>query len=112
MPTKAQLAKRVLVRMGELDPDENPTFKEDQDIQEVMLSVYSSLKDRGYIQWDLESIPVQYQDAFINVVADRASPDFGVNDPVLNQRGQMGLKEIYALSSRKIDTRESDPVDY
>lgn len=110
--SKSQLAKRILVRMNQLDPDENPEIKEDQDIQEVMDSVYLEYKDRGFIGWDLEGMPSQYQDAFINIVADRAAPDFGASTQELQMRAQQGRRTILALSARKIDTRESEPTDY
>ena len=112
MPTRTELASRVMVRMGVLDAGENPTPKEANDVIDVMNSVYLSLKERGRIHWSLDAIPTQFIDPFINVVADRASPDFGINDATLNQRAQLGLKEIFALSARDYDGRADEVVDF
>lgn len=113
MPTKTELAQRVMRRIGALDPSENQTAAEDADVQLVMDSVYSSLKERGQIEWVLTDIPVRFQDAFINVVADRVAPDFGMSTQETQLRGQIGLKELFALAAIAPDTRATDPVvDY
>lgn len=112
MPTKTELAQRAMRRIGALDPSENQTAAEDADVQLVMDSVYASLKERGHIEWVLTDIPVRFQDPFINVVADRISGDFGMSTPETQARGQLGLKELFALSAIAPDTRATDPVDY
>lgn len=112
MPTTTELAQRAMRRIGALDPTENQTAAEDADVLLVMNSVYASLKDRGQIEWVLTDIPVRFQDAFINVVADRIAPDFGLSTQETQLRGQLGLKELFALTAVAPDTRTTDPVDY
>lgn len=112
MPTKAQLAERVLKRIGMLDPSESPTAQESQDVIAIMDSVYESMKERGHILWTLTEIPTRYQDAFINVVAFRVAPDFGLLKPELEALAARGEREIYALNERRIDGRNAPVVDY
>jgi len=112
MPTKTELATRVLRRMGALDADESPQQQDAQAVEAVMDSVYSSLKERRLIEWTLTEIPTRFQDAFINVVADRSAPDFGLSTPETQGRAQMGLREIYALTQKKDDPRKNPPRDF
>lgn len=112
MPTKTELAERVLKRIGMLDPSESPTAQEAQDVIAVMDSVYESMKERGHVLWTLTEIPTRYQDSFINVVAGRAAPGFGLLTPELAAFAAGGLREIYALNERKIDGRNAPVVDF
>jgi hypothetical protein len=112
MPTTTELARRVMKRMGILDPAENPTSQESDDVVAIMNSVYSSMKERKHINWTLTSIPTRYQDAFISVVAYKAAPDFGVLTQELAIKGREGEKEIYALNEKPMDPRHSPVVDY
>lgn len=112
MPTKTELAERVLKRIGMLDPSESPTAQEATDVIAVMDSVYESMKERGHILWTLTDIPTRYQDAFLNVVAFRIAPDFGLLKPELAELAARGEREIYALNERKIDGRNAPVVDF
>lgn len=112
MPTKTELAERVLKRLGVLDPDESPTAKEAQDVIEVMDSVYESMKERGQVMWTLTEIPTRYQDALINVIAGRVAPDFGLLTSAVAALAEDGKREIYALNERAEDTRNSPVVDF
>lgn len=112
MPTTVELATRVLRRLGALDADESPQQQDAQAVELVMDSVYESLKERGHIEWTLTEIPTRFQDAFINVVADRCAPDFGASTPETQGRAQIGLREIYALTQKKEDPRSNPPRDF
>ena len=112
MPTTTELAKRVMKRAGKLDPTQSPTAAEAADIVAVMNSVYESYKERGMVNWTLTEIPVMYQDAFINIVALRIGADFGGVTQEMIELSRIGMREIEALSERKIDPRETSPVDY
>ena len=112
MPTTAELAKRVLKRIGALDAGENQTAAESQDVTEIMQSVYSELLERGIIDWTLTDMPTRYEDPFICVVAARVAPDFGLDSPDVQTRGVDGMRRLYQLTTRRIDPRESPAVDY
>lgn len=112
MPTTTELATRVLKRARVLDPNESPTAQEAADVIAVMQSFYDSMKERGHIQWTLTNIPAMYQDPFINVVAMKIAPDFGVLTTELVALGQAGMREIFALNERKIDGRTTPVVDF
>lgn len=112
MPTTTELARRVMKRMGILDPTENPTAQESSDVVAIMNSVYASMKELGHINWTLTSIPTRYQDAFVSVVAYKAAPDFGVLTDELILKGREGQREIFALNERRMDARHTPVVDY
>ena len=102
----------MLKKINILDPSENPTAQENDDVVEVMNSVYDEFKELGHINWTLTSIPTRYQEPFIELVAWHVSPQFGV-DRIEYPRGQRpGERSIYALNQRTQDTRQNPPVDY
>lgn len=102
----------MLKKIQVLDPSENPTAQENDDVVDVMNSVYDELKELGHINWTLTSIPTRYQEPFIELVGWHVSPQFGV-PRVDYPRGQRpGERSIYALNERKLDSRHTPVVDY
>lgn len=112
MPTRAELVTRIMRRLGALDIAENQTAQETAAVGEVMDAVYDEMKERGEIDWDLLSIPTRYQDAFVNVVAAKVAPDFGLDSPDVQARGIDSMRRIFSLTTRRIDPRSSPAVDF
>lgn len=102
----------MLKKINILDPSESPTAQENDDVVDVMNSVYDELKELGHINWTLTGIPTRYQEPFIELVSWHVSPQFGV-PRVDYPRGQRpGERSIFALNERKLDPRASRVVDY
>lgn len=112
MPTPTDLAVRVMKRLGLLDPDENPEAKEAQDIVKTMRSAHASMLDMGLIDWPLDAIPMRCEDAWVNYMAARVSPDFGASTPEVLARGDMAETELVALSQQPDDPRDIPVTDY
>lgn len=106
------VATRVMKRLGLLDPDENPSAREAQDIIATMRSSHASMLDRGLIDWPLESIPQRCEQAWINYAAWQCSSDFGATSQEVAVRGKEGYRELIALSAQPFDDRDIPVTDY
>ena len=112
MPTNAELAKRILVKMGVLDPIENPDAKDSDAIVEIMTSVYDGLKELGHAPFVLTSIPNHYLNPFVVYVAWHAAPDFGVEGVISNVQSIKAEKDIFSFSATIEDERINPVVDF
>ena len=102
----------MLKKLNILDPSENPTAQENDDVVEVMNSVYDEFKELGHINWTLTSIPTRYQEPFIELVAWHVSPQFGIPRAEAPRGYRPGERSIFALNQRRMDTRTNPVTDF
>jgi len=112
MPTTTDLAVRVMKRAGILDPHENPTANESEDVVAMMEGKYAEMKELGLVDWTLTDIPTRSQEAFISVIAGHVAVEFGRLTPELADLAARGERTLYKLIERKEDGRNSPVVDY
>lgn len=115
MATLTELAKRVLVRIGSLDPDENPSAKDAQAIVNIFNEMFAE-----WAQEDCDialTLPVDGADtvtsqlqisAIVNNAALKASNDFGM--PVSQQLYDMAYRSKTTLQ-KSLETMANVVLD-
>lgn len=112
MASEDDLARRVLLRIAVLQSGEQPEHHENQDVLAVMRSVHASILEKGLIDWPLDDIPVQCEDAWINYIGWKVSGDFGATTQEIVAQGEEGYLDLIALSSQPFDSRDIPVTDY
>lgn len=84
--TRADLIKRVLQKLRELEFDEGPSSDESAIIGAKYDEVYAELNERGLVNWSASGeVPLTHSQSVIAIVASRSSDDFFVDEPRLQR---------------------------
>jgi len=110
--SETDLARRVLLRLAVLQSGEHPSHEENQDVIAIMRSVHAAMMEKGLIDWPLDDIPVQCEDAWINYAGWKVAGDFGVTSQEVVARGEEGYLDLIALSAQPHDSRDIPVTDY
>lgn len=110
--SRAELASRVLLKLGAIDPGENPTPQETADVVEIMESVFATMQELGHIEFSLDNIPARYRNPFIVFIAWHVAPDFGLEGEISEVQARKAEKDLIALRSRRIDSRLEPVRDF
>ena len=111
MPTKTEIAAKVLKKINALDVDESPTAKDAEITEAIVQSVYDKLKELGKIHWPLTDLPSHSEDAFIVYAGWHVQPDYGLNTIDIG-RAASAERDLAALSANRYDTRNEPLVDF
>lgn len=110
--SKAQLARNALVRLGVLDPDENPSQQEQDDVVAAMESLHEQYKEDGKMPYALDSLPPRYQEPFIDLTAGRIAPDFGGASKLILQREAEAKRQISRMSATTYNPKDNPYRDF
>ena len=111
MPTKTDLATRIMRRIGALDTSENPTAQEANDVIEVMDSLFETEQELGRLAFAITSMPTRYQEWWVVYVGFHVQSHFGLQT-ISGDEFVFADKKLKALDARVPDGRESRVVDY
>lgn len=112
MATKAEYARRVMQRLGVLDPDENPTQQEQADIVSIMDSVHEYLKEKAVLVDAIPDMPARYEEPFVDLIAWHVSPNFGIQRRQAPAGFRPGERELYSLSTARYDPQSNPYTDF
>lgn len=92
--TTAELATRVLLRLGVIASDETPTTVDSALVQDFYATTFAELTIEKLTYWDSADIPDEAFEALADMIAGRIAPDFGLSRPDLEASGTDRLSRL------------------
>jgi len=111
MPTKTEIATRIMRRIAALDTAENPTAQEANDVIAVMDGAFETEKELGRFPFLITDMPTRYQEWFVVYAGWFVQPHFGLQT-ISPDEFIFADKKLKALDASVPDTRRTPVVDY
>lgn len=106
MATEHDLAIAVLQRLNIISEWQTASAQQINTCKELIARRHASLMTRGVIRWDIESIPVEAEDPFIDVLCYHLRNDYALPPEVkkaLTQDYMPALKLLWAVNAIDYD---------